>query len=125
MRNQSDAELNKKKTAFASHLLDTCHIYHATMSSGTYGNDTESLIMVSGVACSFQVGNGQIQERGQLLLVNYDATLLLPADQPVRLSDEIQLVEKGNHLVSGTFRPNAEPMVNNTYQTVFLKRVRT
>lgn len=125
MRNQTDAELNKKKTAFQSHLLDMCHIYHTSYSSGTYGNDTESLTMVSGVACSFQVTNGQIQERGQLLLVNYDAQLLLPADQPVRLRDEIQLVEKGNQLVSGTFRPVSEPAVNNTFQTVFLKRVST
>jgi hypothetical protein len=78
--------------------------------------------MVSGVACGFMFTNNGIRQSNQLSLVEYDALLRLPDDQPVLITDEIQLLEKGEFMVSGTFRPASQPVVNSSVQYVQLKR---
>lgn len=103
---------------------DLCNIVHITRSSGTYSTQgTETRVMVSGVACGFDFTNGQIKKGGQVLLVDYDAILRLPAAQSVLVTDEIQLSEKGAYMVSGTFRPYSQPTVNSTVQYVPIKRI--
>ena len=126
MRALPDGELNKLKGSQAESMQDTCHIQRPTMASGTYGNSTETLVYLhSGTLCSFQFTNGSIREAGQILLVNYDVRLRLPSTVDIRLQDEVTLVEKGNTLVSGSFRPSQLPMVNESVQYVTLKRITT
>lgn len=126
MRALLDGELNKLKDSQAESMQDVCHVQRPTMASGTYGNSTETLVYLhSGTLCSFQFTNGSIQQAGQILLVNYDVRLRLPSTVDIRLQDEVTLVEKGNTLVSGTFRPNQLPVVNEMVQYIFLKRVST
>jgi hypothetical protein len=125
MRDLPDGEYEKLKSAQEQSMTDICHVYHPSMSSGTYGNSVETLTLNSGVACAFAFTNGAIRQRGQLLLVDYDATLMLPAETPVFLADEIQLVELGMHMVSGTFRPASQPIVTDAIQYVELKRIAT
>ncbi len=126
MRALPDAELNKLKASQAESMQDTCHIQRPTLSSGTYGNTTENLAYVhSGTLCSFQMMQGTLKSAGQILLIDYDVSLRIASDVDIRVADEITLVEKGNTLVSGSFRPYSHPIVNEMVQYVKLKRVTT
>lgn len=118
------ATLQRLKNYQAETMDDRCNIVRVSFSSGTYSTQgTETRTMVSGVACGIEFTGGQIKQGGQVLLVDYDARLRLRADQPVFITDEIQLIEKGEFIVSGTFRPYSQPVVNSTVQHVPLKRV--
>ena len=125
MRLPSDAEINKLKATQEDAMADLCHIYHITLSSGTYGNTTETRTMVSGTACGIHFTNGQTIQRGQVLLIDYDVLLRVPLSQDIGLKDEVQLIEKGVSLVSGTFKLTSNPTVNSTVQHVQLKRIAT
>lgn len=104
---------------------DICHIRHITFSSGTYSTkSTEVYTSVTGVACGIQFTGGKLVQRGETILVEYDAILRLPANQPIFMSDDIELIEKGETIVSGTFKPFAYPVVNSTVQHVTLKRTK-
>lgn len=117
-------ELSRLGLVQSEAMNDRCNIIHVTYSSGTYSTKgTESRSMVSGVACGIQFTNGQIRQGTQALVVDYDAVLRLPASQTVLLSDEIELVEKGDYLISGTFKPYSQPVVSSSVQHVQLKRV--
>jgi hypothetical protein len=122
MMNTADYEMMKSSQLVL--MDDLCNIIHIVRSSGTYStSSTETRSMVSGVVCGFQFTNGQITKGGQVLLVDYDAVLRLPSSQPVFVTDEVQLMEKGDTMVSGTFRPASNPVVNSSVQRVLLKRV--
>jgi hypothetical protein len=124
MRLPSDAETNKKKVAQESNMDDLCNIVHVTRSSGTYSpKGTETRTMVSGVACGIDFTNGVVRQGNQVLVVDYDAVLRIPATYSILPSDEIQLIEKGNYQVSGTFKPNSQPTVSSSVQKVELKRI--
>jgi hypothetical protein len=126
MRFLPDAEFDKLKATHADSMQDLCHIQRTSMVSGTYGNSVETLTYAhSGTFCSFQFVNGTIRQAGQILLVDYDVTMRIPSTVTVGLRDEVTLVEKGNTMVSGTFRPSELPMVNEMVQYVKLKRVTT
>lgn len=79
--------------------------------------------MVSGVPCGFDFTNGQLRQGSQVLLVEYDAVLRLPSNQPLLITDEVLLIEKGVTVVSGTFTPVSYPTVNSSVQKVNLRRV--
>lgn len=103
---------------------DLCHIHHISLSSGTYSTkSTEVRTSVTGVHCGIQFTNGSIQSRGETLLVNYDAILRVPISHPILMTDEIELVSKADNLISGTFRPYSQPVINSSVQHVQLKRV--
>src|SRR5688572_22858345 len=113
MRLPSDAELDKKKSARASHMGDICHIIHVSRASGTYSTQgSETRTMVSGVACGIDFTSGVIRQGNQVLVVDYDAVIRLPATYTVLPTDEIKLTEKGNYEISGTFKPNSQPTVS-------------
>lgn len=103
---------------------DLCNIYRVTTVSGTYGTSTRSVrtLLVSGVACGIQLTNGQIVQRGQVQFVDYDAVLRLRDTQTILTTDEIELIEKGDFVISGTFKPNSQPIVNSSVQKIRLKR---
>ena len=104
-------------------MKDVCNIKHVTLSSGTYSTKTtKSYTIVSGVACGIKFTGGRLVQSGQTILVDYDAVLRLPASLPIYMTDEIELVEKGDTIISGTFMPYAQPVVNSTVQHVQLKR---
>lgn len=106
-------------------MEDLCHIHHISFSSGTYSTkSTEVRTSVTGVACGVQFTGGRLVQRGETILVEYDAILRLPANQPIFMSDDIELIEKGETIVSGTFKPFAHPVVNSTVQHVQLKRTK-
>jgi hypothetical protein len=124
MKAKSGAELSRLSVEQADAMGDLCHIYHVSLSSGTYGTrTTESLTIVSGVACGIQFTNGRTVQSGNLLLVDYDALLRLPTSVVLSMGDEVELVEKGELLVSGTFKPYVQPVINSSVQHVQLKRV--
>ena len=126
MRALPDAEFDKLKSSQAESMQDTCHIHRQSMVSGTYGNNVEVLTAyATGTMCSFQFTNGTLRQAGQVILVDYDVSLRIPSTVSIRPSDEVTLVEKGNTLVSGTFRPHGMPIVNEMVQYVKLKRITT
>jgi len=126
MRVLPDGELNKLKSSQRESMQDVCHIYRPSYASGTYGNDTLTLTPIAtGTLCSFQFAIGDLRETNQLLVVDYDVMLRLPSTIPVRLDDNVTLYEKCNTIVSGTFTPSAQPIVNEMVQYVKLKRVVT
>jgi hypothetical protein len=104
-------------------MNDVCNIHHITLSSGTYSTKiTRTDVIVSGVACGIRMINGQLQQAGQTVFVTYDALLRIPANVTVTITDEIELVEKGVLVVSGTFKPQSIPAVNSSVQHIPLKR---
>jgi hypothetical protein len=126
MRALPDAELNKLKASQRESMQDLCHIQRVTYVSGTYGNNVEQLAyLVSGTTCSFQFMLGTMREANQVLLVDYDVMMRIPSTIGIRLDDKVTLIEKGNTMVSGTFSPHTQPIVNEMVQYVMLKRVAT
>lgn len=124
MKKLKPRDYSRLASVQADAMNDLCNITHVTFSSGTYSTQgTETRVMVSGVPCGIDFTNGQVVQRGQALLVDYDAILRLSASQSVLLTDEIQLVEKGEFVISGTFRPSSQPTVNSSVQKVPLVRV--
>jgi hypothetical protein len=100
---------------------DICIINRATMITGTYGMEN---VYVTGTpnVCGFFFTNGQINQRGQVSLVDYDVVLRLPAWTPVSLDDRIVLLQKGTIQVSGTFAPSELPEIGMSAVVVHLKR---
>lgn len=132
MRTVKDAELTKLQSEQSFAMQDLCHIHHISRASGTYGtHSSQTRTSVTGVACGIEfpkdlvrnLKQGNVQTSPQLLIMDYDCILRLTATQPILLTDEVELVEKGEFLISGTFRPVNPPTVNSTVQKVQLKRV--
>lgn len=124
MKKLQTGDYSRLASVQADAMNDLCNITHITFSSGTYSTQgTEARVMVSGVPCGINFTSGRVVQRGQVLLVDYDAILRLSDSQPVLLTDEIQLVEKGEFVISGTFKPYSQPTVNSSVQKVPLKRV--
>lgn len=119
-----NVNLARLQTYQASTMDDRCVVYNIALSSGTYGNITETrTLFASGVSCGIEFTNNQIIQRGQTMFVEYDAILRVASDQPIAMTDEILLVEKGDTIISGTFKPYSYPVVNSSVQHVELKRV--
>ncbi len=79
MRALSDGELDKLKASQAESMQDVCDIYRVTYSSGTYGNNVETLSPVAtGTLCSFQFAVGTLRQSNQVLLVDYDVHASYP-----------------------------------------------
>lgn len=132
MRTLKDAELTRLQSEQVNAMDDVCHIYHVTRSSGTYGtHSTQSRTVVSGVACGIDfpkdvvrnLKQGNVQTSPQLLLMDYDCILRVAPSVSIKLTDEVELIEKGNLVISGTFRPVNPPVLNSSVQKVQLKRV--
>lgn len=125
MRSLKEQELNRLSDVQADVMNDLCNIYTVTMVSGTYGtNTTKVRVGVTNIPCGIHFTNGATVERGQVLLVDYDVLLRIPSDRQVSISSEIELVEKGETVVSGTFNLYAEPKFNSSVQLLQLKRVK-
>jgi hypothetical protein len=93
------------------------------MVTGTYSDNEVSIRTGTfSVPCGFYFTNGQIKEAGQVKMVDYDAVLRLPTNQPIYITDEVELVEKCMVHVSGTFLPTEYPEIGATAQIVHLKR---
>lgn len=131
MRRQSAVELSKISAEQSAAMDDLCNIYSITRSSGTYSTQSTEVrnIRASGVACgikfsdnTFRLGRTTQSIAGDVLLIDYDVMLRLPASQVISIGDEVQLYEKGQFLVSGTFTLIAAPVVNSTVQRVGLRR---
>jgi hypothetical protein len=123
MKRISTAQIQRNQGLQSDAMDDLCNIIHISLSSGTYSTQgTETHSMISGTPCGIHFTGGQVVERGQTLFVEYDAILRLPAAQSVLLSDEVQLIEKGEFLISGTFNVYSQPTVSSSVQHVPLKR---
>lgn len=104
---------------------DLCNIYRVSRVSGTYSDDeTEIVTGTFSLPCGIEFTSGQIKDRGQVLLVDYDAVLRLPLEPAVNVTDRIELIEKGDTVISGSFMVHAYPKFNSTVQIVQLKRVK-
>lgn len=124
MKKLQPRDYSRLSNTQAEVMNDLCNIHHISFSSGTYSTkSTEVRTSVTGVACGFQMTNGHLVQRGQTIVVEYDALLRLPANQPVGIADDIELIERGEFVVSGTFKPFSAPIVNSSVQHVQLKRV--
>ncbi len=120
----TSADYASMKATQAETMNDRCNIYHISTASGTYGTHlVETRTLVSGVPCGFAMIDGTVVDVGGLLLVGYEVILRVADTQPIGIADEVVLIEKGEFMVSGTFKPAAYPIVNSTVQHVKLKRV--
>lgn len=126
MRKASSRQLQHNQDAQSAVMGDLCNIYRLTFVTGTYSDDES--YTTSGtfnVPCGIHFENGQVRQvqgNEQVLLLDYDVMLRLSASQTVLMSDDIQLVEKGEFVISGTFQPSSQPTVNSSVQHVPLKR---
>jgi hypothetical protein len=124
MRATSAAELQRLVNEQEGAFDDLCNIYSISRSSGTYGTQTtETRVTTANIPCGFQYVNGRVREDGRALLVESDVLLRLPTSVVISMGDEVELVEKGEYTVSGTFKPAGQPTFNSTVQHVYLKRV--
>lgn len=125
MRKQSANELGRLASVQSEAMNDLCNIYQVSFASGTYGTqitETRSF-RHSGTPCGIEFTDGQVQRRNEVAFVEYDCILRLSDATPVLMSDEIDLVEKGEFLISGTFKPASYPVVSSSVQHVKLKRI--
>lgn len=103
---------------------DICNILHTSYTTGSYSDDEVAVITGSyNVSCGFYMTNGQMRKSGQLVLVNYDAIVRLSLEQTVDIDDQIELVQKGGQLVSGTYVPQSPPEIGPSVITVRLVKV--
>jgi hypothetical protein len=125
MLNPSASSLPFLKKVQASVMDDMCNIYSVTLSSGTYSTSVTKTrtLVVSGVACGIQLTNGQIVQRGEIRFVDYDCMLRVQSDLSVKMSYEFDLIEKGDTIISGSFIPASQPVVNSSVQKIKLKRI--
>jgi hypothetical protein len=124
MRKQSASELGRLASVQAEAMNDICHIYAVSFASGTYGTKiTETrTLRVSGAACGLDYADGSVMRGNGLVFVDYDVMLRLPASQVISSGDEVELIEKGAFVVSGTFVLASPPTVSSSVQHVKLKR---
>ena len=123
MRKLAPRDFDRLASLQSEAMNDLCNIYSVSMASGTYGNNVETRVFSSsGTSCGIQFTNGKTAVRGQVQFVDYDVILRIPADVAVGMDDEIDLIEKGDFLISGTFKPYAYPVVSSSVQHVLLKR---
>jgi hypothetical protein len=128
MKKISTAQLQRNVRFQLDAMDDLCNIYNISRSSGTFGtHSSQTRTIISGVPCGIDfpqnIERNLKQGTEQLLLMDYDCILRVATDQTIQLTDEIELVEKGEILISGTFRPVNLPTVNSSVQKVQLKRV--
>jgi hypothetical protein len=124
MRAKSTAELERLSNEQEGAMGDLCNISSISRSSGTYGTHIkETRVTTYNIPCGFQYTNGKMKESGQVLVAESDVLLRLPATVSLTVGDEVQLVEKGETLVSGTFALNGQPTFSSSVQHVYLKRV--
>jgi hypothetical protein len=128
MKKISTAQLQRNVRFQLDAMDDLCNIIHVSRGSGTFGtHSTYTRTVVSGIHCGIEfpqnIERNLRQGTEQLLLMDYDCILRVAPDQTIPLTSEIELVEKGEILISGTFRPVNLPTVNSSVQKVQLKRV--
>jgi hypothetical protein len=104
---------------------DLCNIFSVALSSGTYSTSVTKTrtLVASGTPCGIQLSNGQIVQRGEVRFVDYDCMLRVQSDLTVKMSYEFDLIEKGNTIISGSFLPASQPVVNSSVQKIKLKRI--
>lgn len=98
-------------------LCNITHVYHVT------GTHTTS--MVTGVACGIEFVNSEQAVGLQGALVGYNVVLRLPVSQSLLITDTVELVRKGDQLISGTYQIAAYPEYNSTVQKIKLRRVKS
>ena len=119
----SSQTLSRLQDVQADTMDDLCNVYRVSLSSGSYGNNVETRSLVaSSVPCGIQFTNGQTKESGQVRIVDYDCILRVADGVTILMTDEIDLIEKGQFAISGTFKPFSAPTVNSSVQHVQLKR---
>ena len=128
MRRLDNTTFSRLKQVQYEGMNDLCNIYHVSYATGTYSTDeTAMLTGTFNVECGFVFNNGSFRafREGQSdpAVLDYDVLLRVPSTQPIFLDDRIELVQKGNSLVSGTFSVASAPVVNSSVQHVLLKRV--
>jgi hypothetical protein len=123
MRPIKAGEITRLQSLQSAAMDDVCHVISVTLSSGTYGNTVETRAYVySGTPCGIEFTNGKIIRRGETEFVEYDAILRIANDKVILMTDEIELIEKGVTVISGTFKPHSAPVVNSSVQKVLLQR---
>lgn len=123
MKPITSQELQRLEALQSAVMDDLCHIRRVTLSSGTYGNTVESRVfVVSGQPCGIEFTNGKVTQRGETQFVDYDAILRIRDGIFVLMTDEIELIEKGEFQISGTFKPASAPIVNSSVQKIQIKR---
>lgn len=125
MPNPSTFALGFLKQQQISVMDDLCNVFSVALSSGTYSTSVTKTrtLVVSGVPCGIQFTNNQIIQRGEIRFVEYDVMLRVQSDLTVKMTYEFDLIDKGNTIISGTFIPTSQPVVNSSVQKIKLKRI--
>jgi hypothetical protein len=124
MKKISTAQLQRNQRFQLDAMDDLCNVYRVGFATGTtYPNTVKVRTAVySNLPCGIHFTNGQVKQGGQVMFVDYDCILRIVDNVTILTDYEVDLVEKGEFLVSGTFKPNSAPTVNSSVQNLQLKR---
>lgn len=115
-------QLDAMRAAQESHMNDVINITHRT----PYYSNGETLysgVVQSGVACGFNFTEGIEIDRGQVIVVDYDAYVRLPLGTTIDINDWVTLTTLAGVTMSGyTFEVFEYPKFGTTALVVDLKR---
>lgn len=115
-------QLTAMRAVQASHMNDVVDIENITVYTDTYGDTIYSGVVQSGVACGFDFTGGKEYDKGQVIVVEYDATVRLPLDTTIGINDNVTLKQLAGESHSEVFEVFGYPRYGTTVMIVPLKR---
>jgi hypothetical protein len=117
------AQLTAMKAAQTGHMNDSVNITNITVYTDNYGDTVYSGVVQSGVACGFDFTGGMENDKGEYILVNYDADLRLPLTTTIGINDKVELISLAGVTHSGEmFEVYQYPRFGTTVKNTHLKR---
>lgn len=114
-------QLDAMRAAQNSHMNDTIDITTRV----PYYQNGETLysgVVQSGVACGFNFTEGIEVDRGQVIVVDYDATVRLPLGTSIDINDTVTLRTLAGQVHTEVFEVFEYPKFGTTAMIVDLKR---
>lgn len=115
-------QLDAMKAAQHSHMNDVVNITNITYTTDQYGDVVSSGVTQSGVSCGFNFTEGIEIDKGQIIIVNYDAEVRLPLDIMIDINDTVTLVTLAGEAHNEVFEVFQYPKYGTTAKLIALKR---
>lgn len=115
-------QLTAMRAAQSSHMNDVIDIENRT----PYYSNGETLysgVVQSGVACGFNFTQGVEIDRGQVIVVDYEAEVRLPLGTVIDINDKVTLTELAGETHDEVFDVFEYPRFGTTAKLVRLKRI--
>lgn len=113
--------IDAMRTTQAASMQDVVNITNRTLVE-VYGEPTWTEVVQSGVHCGFDFTGGKEYDKGQFILVDYDANLRLPLDVEIGINDLVILVELAGESHDEEFEVFAESQFGVSVKHIQLKR---